>query len=287
MDADELLSHTRQCIGTATGLIADLVASSSDLTILAPDSPWTVRERCAHLIVAGGFLTDIAQGVPSPLESLDPAYYKPEMARWNGDIAETDPVKLSRLLVDAIEGFLDVTSDVSGDAPVFFHGGFPRTVAGVAGILLGEEVLHGYDIATALGRPWSVDRVAAQLVLAAYAPGFGFVAHPPRAWGLRLDVDIEPRGVGEVTVHFIDGVRCLGESGRPVDCTISADPVAFFMTGAGRLRPYHAIALGLMDFGGDRPELALSFPDLFLYPRALRGFCTSQVQNPRGGRSAS
>jgi uncharacterized protein (TIGR03083 family) len=267
MDATDLLSATRQSIVTATAQVADLVASIPDPTILAPNSTWTVRDFAAHLIVCAGLATDIAQGVPSPLESLDPAYHKPEMARRNADIAEADPGKLSRLLVDAVEGFLDATTDRPGDAPVIFHGANPFTVAGMAGVFLGEEVLHGYDMANALGRPWPIDPVDAQLVLAAYAPAFGFVLHPERTRGFSAGFGIELRGVGEMTVRFTDGVYGLEEAGAgPVDATISADPVAFLMVGAGRLSRYEAIALGLMSAGGDRPEMAVGFPDLFLFP---------------------
>ena len=266
MDLDELLARTRQCIPATTTQVADLVASIPDPAAPAPGSPWTLRDFAAHLVVASGWLTDIAQGEPSPIESLDPAYHKPEMARRNADIAETDPVKLSRLLADGVEGFLDATSDVAGATSVIFHGANPFTVAGVAGVLLGEEILHGYDIATALGRPWPIDPGAAALVLAAYAPGFGFISNPETTRGHCAAYGIELRGVGEMTVRFTDGAYGLEEAGGPVDCTISADPVAFLMVGAGRLSRYEAIALGLLSAGGTRPELALAFPDLFLYP---------------------
>lgn len=266
MDADELLSLTRDSIATTTKQVAELVAAIPDPTALAPDSPWTVRDFAAHIVMCGGLLTDIAQGVPSPIESLHPTYHKAEMTRRNADIAETDPTKLSRLLVDAMEGFLDATSDVAGDTPVIFHGGFPFTVAGVAGVVLGEELLHGYDIATAIGRPWPIDPVATQLVLAAYAPGFAFVVDAERTKGLSAGFGITLRGVGEMTVRFTDGVYGLEEAGGPVDATISADPVAFLMVGAGRLSRYDAIALGLFEPGGEHPEMAIGFPDLFLFP---------------------
>jgi hypothetical protein len=60
-------------------------------------------------------------------------------------------------------------------------------------------------------------------------------------------------------------LRKLPDSG-PVDCTITADPVAFLLVGSGRLSQWDAIALGLLEAGGDRPELALGFTDLFLFP---------------------
>ncbi len=71
-----------------------------------------------------------------------------------------------------------------------------------------------------------------------------------------------------MTVRFTDGVFGLEEADAgPVDATISADPVAFLMVGTGRLSRYQAIALGLLSVGGNRPDLAIGFWDLFLYPK--------------------
>ena len=154
-----------------------------------------------------------------------------------------------------MEGFLDATSDIPGDTPVIMHGQNPYTVAGIAGVLLGEELLHGYDIATAIGRPWPLDPADTQLVLAAYAPALGFLLNPETTRGLSAGFGIELRGVGEMTVRFTDGVFGLEEAGAgPVDATISADPVAFLMVGTGRLSRYQAIALGLLSVGGNRPR---------------------------------
>jgi len=267
MDATELLGRTRDAIAGATENVADLIAAIPDPMALAHESLWTVRDVAAHLIVAGGVYTDIAQGVPAPYQSTERTYLHAEFTRRHADIAETDPAKLSRLFVDAMEGFLDATSDSPGDTPVIFHGQNPFTVAGAAGVLLGEELLHGYDIATAIGRPWPLDPADTQLVLAAYAPALGFFLNPETTRGLSAGFGIELRGIGEMTVRFTDGVYGLEEAGAaPVDATISADPVAFLMVGTGRLSRYQAIALGLLSVGGNQPGLAIGFPGLFLYP---------------------
>jgi uncharacterized protein (TIGR03083 family) len=267
MDATEQLGHTRDAMARATERVAELIASIPDPLAPAPNSPWTVRDFAAHLILAGSIYTDIAQGVPAPYQSTEPAYLHAEFTRRQADIAETDPAKLSRLFVDAMESFLDATSDLPGDTPVIMHGQNPYTLAGQAGILLGEELLHGYDIATAIGRPWPLDPADTQLVLTAYAPVFGWIVNPETTRGLCAGVGIELRGVGEMTVRFTDGVFGLEEAGvGPVDATISADPVAFLLVGTNRLSRYQAIALGLLSVGGTQPDLALRFPDLFLYP---------------------
>jgi hypothetical protein len=51
-----------------------------------------------------------------------------------------------------------------------------------------------------------------------------------------------------------------------VDCTITADPVAFLLVDSGRMSQWAAIAVGLMKADGNRPELALRFNNLFLFP---------------------
>jgi uncharacterized protein (TIGR03083 family) len=267
MDATEILSHTRQAIIANTTRVAELLAAIDDPGAPVPNSAWTQRDVGAHLISEPPLYIDIAQGVPSPIESLDPSCIERETTRRNADIAETDPGKLSRLMVDGIERFLDATSDQAADARIVFHGNFPYTLAGLTGVLLGEVILHGYDLATALRRPWPIDPVEAALVLTAYAPLFALCVHPDRTRGLSAGFGIELRGAGEMTVRFSDGAYSLEEAGAgPVDATISADPVAFLMVGSGRLNQYEAIALGLMSVGGNRPQLAVEFPDLFVYP---------------------
>ena len=268
MDATELLSRTRDAMAGATERVAELIASIPDPLALAPNSPWTVRDFAAHLILAGTQYTDMAHGVPSPYQSVEPTYLHAEFTRWHADIAETDPTKLSRLFVDAMEGYLEATSDMPGDTPVIMHGQNPYTVAGMAGVLLGEELLHGYDIATAIGRPWPLDPAGTELVLAAYAPVLGFFLNPETTRRLSVGFGIELRGIGEMTVRFTDGVYGLEDAGAgPVDATISADPVAFLMVGTGRLSRYQAIALGLLSVGGNHPDLAIGFWDLFRYPK--------------------
>jgi hypothetical protein len=69
-----------------------------------------------------------------------------------------------------------------------------------------------------------------------------------------------------MTARFTDGTFGTESAGGPIDATLSADPVAFLMVGAGRLTRYEAVALGAMTVGGNRPDLAFDFPTLFVYP---------------------
>ncbi len=182
------------------------------------------------------------------------------------DFPEGDPAKLSRLLLDAEEGFLEATADRPGDSPITYAG-LPFTLALLACSLLGDQMLHGYEMAAGIGRPWPIDPADALLVLNGHLTLFGAMLHPERTKSLNAAIGIELRGGPVVTVRFTDGVYCLEDgSAGPVDATMSADPVAFLMIESGRLSRYEAVALGLLTVGGDRPDLALRFFDLIVYP---------------------
>ena len=266
MDPTEMLALARRSLMSATERMADLLAAAPDSSIPAQRCEWSLREVAAHLITGAPMFADMANGIPGPFTSLEPGYVKAECERRIADLPEADPVKLSRLLLDSVEGFLDTTIDRPGDDPVTFQAGLSHTLFGLVGIYLGEVVLHGYDMAAALGRPWPIDPGDASLVLAAYTPLFAVQAHPERTRGLTAAFGIELRGAGAMTAHFTDGAFGVEPAGGPVDATLSADPVAFLMLGSGRLSRYEAVALGGLAVGGNRPDLAFDFPTLFVYP---------------------
>ena len=122
-------------------------------------------------------------------------------------------------------------------------------------------------MATAVGRLWPIDPEHARLVVHAYAPACGLWLNPATTAGLNASYGIELRGGAGFTVRFTDGVYCMEPAGSgPVDCTISADPVAFLLAITGRLTQAAAIALNLWTVGGNRPDLALGYNDLFIFP---------------------
>ncbi|MGH9011899.1 MAG: maleylpyruvate isomerase family mycothiol-dependent enzyme [Acidimicrobiia bacterium] len=265
MDPTEMLTLARRSLMGATERTAELLAAAPDSSVLAQRCEWSLREVAAHLITGAPMFADMANGIPGPATSLEPGYVKVFCERRIADLPEADPVKLSRLLLDAVEGFLDTTIDRPGDDPVTFQAGLSHTLFGLVGIYLGEVLLHGYDMAAALGRPWPIDPGEASLVLAAYTPLFAVRAHPERTRGLTAAFGIELRGAGAMTARFTDGAFGVEPAGGAVDATLSADPVAFLMVGSGRLSRYEAVALGGLAVGGNRPDLAFDFPTLFVY----------------------
>jgi hypothetical protein len=261
------LSVTRARLEDAVHRVADLVRSTPDLHEPVADGRWTIRDVTAHLTTILGLYTEFAVGATSPYQSLDRESCATASTQLLADISEDDPGRLSGLLVDSAERFLDESSEFSGDHPVMYHCDLRYHVFGLTGTLLGEELLHGYDIAASLQKPWRIDPVDAGLVLAAYADLYHLIVDPDRAKGLTLAVSIELRGSPPVVARFSEGqFRFEAPGDDPVDATISAEPAAFLMVGSGRMERGAAIALGLMEVGGPHPEVAMAFPDYFAYP---------------------
>jgi hypothetical protein len=267
MDPTSILEASRSAIAAVGADVAALLRSAGNPDIQIPGAEWTVREAAIHLVNFSAVNADVATGMPSPRLSLKKAHVAADNLRRIADVPETDPDKLARLVLDGVDRFLEATAGRSGDVEVTWHCGLKLALAELAGVELAELVLHGYDMATAVGYPWPIDPLHALVVLNGYGPAFRLVVNEERARGLNAGFGIELRGGPAFTARFVDGQYQVepADSG-PVDCTISADPVAFLLVGSGRLDPVTAVALGLLSAGGEHPEVALGFNQLFVYP---------------------
>jgi hypothetical protein len=262
-----VLTQARSALEATARRTADLIRSLPELQAPIPGSEWTVREAAVHLVNLAGIYTDIADGMPSPIDSMSREALGDQNARRLGDIPESDPEKVAGLLTEAVAGLLEATACRSGDQAVVFHAGVSLDLASLMCISLGEHLLHGYDIARAVACPWPIDPFHARLVLCGYGPCYGSWLNGELTSGLTTSYGIELRGGDAFTVRFAEG-GCHFEPGHSgiVDCTISADPVAFLLVRSGRMTQWEAIALGLYSTKGPMPDLGLTFMDLFAYP---------------------
>jgi uncharacterized protein (TIGR03083 family) len=266
MERDDTLNACRSALTAAAARLADLIRPLPELEQPLPDSEWTARQAVAHLVTGLDLYSEIATGTPSPIAVCDVAAYAEDARRRISDVSETDPAKLAYLLVDASDRFVSAAGP-AGDTPVTWHGGMHLDLAALAGLMVGEVVVHGYDIALATGRPWSLVPDEVALVLDAYGPLIGLTVDPDRTRGLSAAIAVDLRGLASFVVRFDDGGFSLEPAGAgPVDATLSADPVAFLLVTAGRMDRWSAFALGLYGASGARPELAVEFKDLFVFP---------------------
>ena len=273
MQTATILAEAGLALEAVAGRIADLLASLPDARAPISNSEWTVREAAAHLANYSAIYSEIANGVPSPVQAPagNGALFRDALrvnsAQRLADVPETDPARLARLVLDAAGRLVDTTSGRPDDQPVSFHSGFPLTVAGLVCTSLSEHLVHGYDMAIAVGAPFPIDPTHAALGLYGVAPLFALCVDPQTTNGVTVAYEIDLRGRGRSVIRFVDGeFRLEAADTGPVDCVITADPSAYLLVGAGRLSRWSAIALGLLSSSGRRPELALRLSDMFIYP---------------------
>ena len=266
MDQDQILDKARQSLGATARRLADLVTSAPDLSRLAMGLEWNLQQVTAHMITGTNWAAEFVKGNAPGIPTFDPAVIGPVLDQMIADFPESDPAKLGRLLLDADEALLEALSTQPGDGPMI-HAGVPFTMAQFACTMLGDQMIHGYEMSAAVGRPWPIETQDALLILEAHLPLFGAMLHPERTPGLTAALGIELRGGRDVTVRFTDGAYSVEEGiADSVDATMSVDPVAFLLVESGRLSRYEAAALGLLEIGGNQPDLALGFFDLIVYP---------------------
>jgi uncharacterized protein (TIGR03083 family) len=254
----------RAGVAAAAGQAADLVRSLPDPAAPVPGLDWTVAQTAAHLVAAARAFLGYATGQANPDATID-------LGEGNLDriakVGERELPILADLLVADTRRFLEQTADLPADRRVPFYGGTSLELAALYGILLGEYLIHGLDLARSAGRPWPVDPAQARLVIAAAAGLLPRYLDPATAGGVRVGYDVRVRGGPRFTLRVADGTATVepGATGT-VDCHISADPVAFLQVAYGRRSHWQPVLRGQMTAWGRRPWRAFGFKRLLVNP---------------------
>lgn len=181
----------------------DLLASLPDTAAPIRPGTWTVRECVVHLIVETEDCIELARGAPAPYVYSGSVECNAEGAAKLADIPQADPHKLAGLLADVVDRLLEAAAGRPGEQPVDFWG-TPADLSRLVALVLGEFVVHGYDIAKAAGRPWPIEEQTAQLAVYGYAPCLNLCLARDIG-GHTAGYLIEVRGGPALLVRFTDG----------------------------------------------------------------------------------
>ena len=141
----------------------ELLRSAPDGSLPVPGLDWTVGELGAHLVSGARLWRRMLAGEASPVTSLvDGASHT---ARMIEGLPERDPVALSELIDNEIGATLGELNRRPADQAYPWHAGLQLTMAQASAIGLGELVVHGFDLARALHKPWPIDRRDARYVI--------------------------------------------------------------------------------------------------------------------------
>jgi len=268
MEPNERLAAVRDGMTVMYERVARLIEEQDDLSMMIPGFEWTVREMAVHL--AGGIrrYTALANG-EYDLSALtfDKKMLDARARGLNADNPEADPKKLAEQIREGFELFMSVTAKVPAETPVSYYNGLRPNVAEIASVLLGEPVIHGYDIGTGVGAPWPIDPEYSVLFLGVFQKfGCSALFQPDRASGLDATYRVDIPGTESTFVRIVDRTCREVPADGPADCVISADPVTAHLVYTGRMKQWPAIALGQLTFSGARPEIGPGFFDLFVCP---------------------
>jgi uncharacterized protein (TIGR03083 family) len=258
------LADARSAVQEAAKQVSELVRSLPDPQAFVPGLDWTVGQTAAHLVAAAVNYPRFATGLATPEDTIDLREGNLERIR---QVGRHDLTELADLLVEETDRYLERTADLSADHRVPFFGGVMVSLAAQTGILLGEYVIHGHDLARAAGKPWRIDPSHAVVVIGAAATVLPRYLDLEAARGVRVAYDIRIRGGPRFVFRVADDAAAveLGADG-PVDCRISADPVAFLLVAYGRQAQWRPVLQGRMTAWGRRPWRAFALKRLLVNP---------------------
>jgi hypothetical protein len=270
------LPAARAALAGITPRTAALVAAIDDPERRTAGLEWTLAETAAHLLVALRGYTAALRGDLGVWAAYVPAstVYRDRLSGMTSAslaaIPSRDPAVLGAQLGEAADAFLEASAGRPADEPVptpWYAPGATVPLGAATCLLLGEQVIHGWDMARTLGRPWPVTREHALLMVTVITTMMPLVVDPDAARGVRAVYALHVRG-GPAVVLRVDGGRAGIEplGSQRVDCHLSGDPVSLAMVGYGRISQWRAITRGGLVAWGRRPWLGLRMRGLFFNP---------------------
>lgn len=256
--------------GDLAGMLAALEATAPQLARLLrgvknPQANaigvWDVGQTAAHVAHSyRGFLA-IVQGTYGELPGLD------EIGEANAAHLAKHPERNPGALADQVEAgaeeFVEYMGSVDGGTLVRWYGDTEVPRSAMAGVLLGEVLVHGFDIARAESRSWTIDASHAALAIEGSLPVLPYFVDREAAAGFEARYDLRLRGDGRSFWRFEAGHLTIEPpSDQRVDCHLLVEPVAFMLVSYERISPWGPALAGRFLAWGSKPWLGLRLPGL-------------------------
>jgi uncharacterized protein (TIGR03083 family) len=264
------LAETQDALRAAASRTSALVRTVTNSATPVPKLSWTVAEIAAHLVTGlrhyTGFITgdvDVHEYLALAPDGATPSERGViANARLLQEFTERDLRCLADMLVAAAEGFIAVGDRRPPNEPMLTFNGLPMTVPVMTSAMLGEQLIHGLDIARAVGANWPLSRADALRVIAGVMAMLPDYVDRQKAAGVHATYELRFRGGPRYRVTVDDGTAVVDPATDQADCWISADPDAYLLVGYGRCGQWGSILRGKIIAGGRKPWLALKFGQL-------------------------
>jgi hypothetical protein len=264
----------RDSLRAAAARTAVLLRGLPDGRAIVPGLTWNAAETAAHLVIALKSYRELLLGTvdAKAMSTLAPDAETPAQhsaahnAAQLAQFSERDPLRLADLLVPSVDAFLEAAMARQDGERILTATGISMTVPTMTAALLGEQLIHGLDIARAGKMSWPISRTDALVVLAGVMVMLPDYLDRERTAGLHVAYELRFRGGSRYRLQVDDGTATVTGVGRPVDCWISADPTTFLLLGYGRVSRRSQLVRGRVVAGGRRPWLVVAFERLLTGP---------------------
>src|ERR1700761_8699602 len=239
-------AHARAALAEAVARTAQLWRSIADSAVPVPGLTWTAGQTAAHMVADmreyTEALTRYVNGDDAKINIPDGSPARARTAVNDQhliNVSERNPHRLAEMLEETATRYLAVATDIeaadtSEHVEILTADGLVLEPAVMTCLLLGEQLIHGLDIARAGHRPWSIGREDALLVIPAVLSLAPKYLRPSRTKNMNVSFEIRMRGGCRYRVAIVNGAGFVTTAGDKADCVITADPVAFLLVGGGR-----------------------------------------------------
>ena len=246
----------------ATGeLLASI--SDSDADVPVPGLAWTVAETAAHLVAllrqSAAFASGARDGAAERAALPASVGIGERMALANA--RELD--RLGERRIPVLRQLLESSVDEYA-AAIAGHrdGGAVETAFGpedpevMTAALVAEQLVHGFDLARAVGPRWTIDPDAARLALTGLAPLLPYMVDAEAIREVRARIEVRIAGAPPFTLVLDYGRAAVVPADGHCDCWIQAQPVPYLLTGYGRVNRWLPLLRRQIRAGGRRPWIA-------------------------------
>jgi uncharacterized protein (TIGR03083 family) len=246
--------------------LADLIGALPGADIPIPGADWTVAEAAAHLAMANELMATIAAGRTATHGDGTKAGLAAANARSLTDDPDRDLAVLAQRIAGQAAAFIEAArvrpaTDVV-DTPMG-----PMPLAVFSCYLLAHMLSHGTAIAAALQQPAIVRPQHVELVLPFILTTMPRLVDRTAVQSLSACYELRLRDISRFWMSFADGIAMISDTApQRVDCTVSVDPVSFFLLSTGLSSQWPLIARGKLRAWGRKPWLAFRFLGFFAIP---------------------
>jgi len=271
-------AHTKAALADAVARSAQLWRSIADSSARVPGLTWSAGQTAAHVVCD---MREYTEALTRHVNGDDAAIHLPEgsPARVRTavndqhlvNISERDLGRLADSLEETAASYLAAATDIeaidtSERVAVLTADGLILEPAVMTCLLLGEQLIHGLDIARAAHRPWNIGCDDAMRVLPAVLSLAPKYLRPALTRNANISFEIRLRGGHRYRMAIANGTGVVTMAGAKADCVITADPVAFLLVGSGRVPQLPQLLRGKLRASGRKPWLAGKFGSLLATP---------------------